>query len=62
MAPAINATINWADKNHMNLNAEKTEIINILMNHRHTYDKPVALNDDIHIALSVLVKFFRSSY
>ena len=41
----------------MNLNAAKTEIINILINHLHTYDEPVALNDDIHIAPSVLVKF-----
>ena len=44
IAPAVIATESWSDRNFMSLNADKTEIMNILNNHRNTFDQEVIIN------------------
>lgn len=57
VAPAILRTQQWASDNNMLLNAEKTVIVNILLNYRQTYDAPVVLDNNVRIEPSECAKF-----
>jgi hypothetical protein len=56
IAPEILRTQHWSDTNKMVLNAEKTVIINISINYRHTYEQPISFNN-LRITPSPVVKF-----
>ena len=57
VAPAIQATLEWSNNNCMSLNAEKTEIMNIRLNYRSSYDDEILVNDNISIKPTECTKF-----
>ena len=57
VAPAIQATLEWSNKNFMSLNAEKTEIMNTRLNYRSSYDDEILVNDNISIKPTESNKF-----
>ena len=57
VAPAIQATLEWSNENFMSLNAEKTEIMNIRLNYRSSYDDEILVNENISIKPTECTKF-----
>ena len=57
IAPAILRTQQWADDNNMLLNADKTVIMNILLNYHNEYNDPVILGNEVSISPSHTAKF-----
>ena len=57
IAPAILRTQQWADENNMLLNADKTVIMNILLNYHNEYNDPVILGNEVSISPSHTAKF-----
>ena len=57
IAPAILRTQQWADDDYMLLNADKTVIMNVLLNYHHEYNDPVNLGNEVSILPSQTAKF-----
>ena len=45
IAPAIKATIDWSENNNMQLNTDKTVVMNTCLSHRNTYDTSVKIGE-----------------
>ena len=56
VAPAIEHTKQWSASNSMQLNADKTVVMNFYINHLHKHDEPVIF-DNTSIAPSKVMKF-----
>ena len=56
VAPAIEHTKQWSASNSMQLNADKTVVMNFYINHLHKHDEPVIF-DNTSVAPSKVMKF-----
>ena len=57
VARAILTAQEWSMKNSMLLNSDKTQIMNILINHRYNYDDELFVHDDFSIQPTECIKF-----
>ena len=57
VSQAILEAQNWSKENSMLLNSDKTEVMNILINHRYEYDDEVFICEDFSIQPTNCVKF-----